>query len=146
MLKVDARVGEVMTRELLTIEQNELLARADELMHSARIRHILAVDEDGLLRGVLSQRDIFHGGLIRALGFGTRARQQALDSLRVKDAMTCDPVTTTPDVAIAAAARLMVERKIGCLPVTEGERLLGILTESDFARIVAGLKQPVRAP
>jgi CBS domain-containing membrane protein len=126
--------------------QNESLARADELMRSRRVRHILAVDEDGALRGVLSQRDIFHGGLMKALGFGTRARQQALDSLRVKDAMTSDPVTTAPEVEIGAAARVMVERKIGCLPVLEGDRLVGILTESDFARIVAGLRRPEKAP
>jgi CBS domain-containing membrane protein len=146
MVNCDATVGEVMTSELLLIEQNEPLARADELMRSGGVRHILAVDEDGALLGVLSQRDIFHGGLIKALGFGTRARQQALDSLRVKDAMTADPVTTTPEVPIGAAARLMVERKFGCLPVLDADRLVGILTESDFARIVAGLKGPVRSP
>jgi CBS domain-containing membrane protein len=145
MFKFDATVGEVMTSELITIEQNEQLARGDELMRSGRVRHILVVDEDGALQGVLSQRDIFHGGLLKALGYGTRGRQQALDSLRVKDAMTAEPVTTTPDVEVGAAARLMVERKIGCLPVLEGERLVGILTESDFARIVAGLRRPVAA-
>jgi CBS domain-containing protein len=140
MFKLDTTVGEVMTSELLTIEQNEPLARADELMRSHRVRHILVIDEDGALRGVLSQRDIFHGGLMRALGFGTRAREQALDRLRAKEAMTSDPVTTTADTEISAAARLMVERKIGCLPVRDGDRLVGIVTESDFARIVAGLK------
>jgi CBS domain-containing membrane protein len=142
MSKFDTTVREVMTTELITIEQNEPLARADDLMRSAHIRHILAVDEEGLLQGVLSQRDIYHGGLMKALGFGTRARQQALDSLRVKDAMTAAPITTTPDVELGDAARLMVERKIGCLPVLAGDRLLGVLTESDFARIVAGLRLP----
>jgi CBS domain-containing membrane protein len=46
-------------------------------------------------------------------------------------------------VEIGAAARLMIERRIGCLPVLEGDRLVGILTESDFARIVAGSRRPL---
>jgi CBS domain-containing protein len=129
-----------MTTELLTIEQNEKLSKADELMRGRRVRHVLVVDEDGTLTGVLSQRDIYHGGLLKALGYGTRARQMALDSLRVKDAMTAEPVTTSPDTPLRDAACAMVERKLGCLPVLEGDRLVGILTESDFARLVAEMK------
>lgn len=49
-------------------------------MRSAGVRHILAVEEDGMLRGGSSQRDVFHGGLLEALGYGTRARQRTLDS------------------------------------------------------------------
>lgn len=140
MTTTEERVGTVMSTELLTIEQNEKLAEADELMRARRVRHLLVVDEEGTLMGVLSQRDVFHGGLLKALGYGTRAKQMALDSLRVKDAMTADPVTTSPDATLREAARLMVDRKLGCLPVLAGDRLVGILTESDFARVFAGLK------
>ena len=140
MTTTEERVGTVMSTELLTIEQNEKLAEADELMRARRVRHLLVVDEEGTLAGVLSQRDVFHGGLLKALGYGTRAKQMALDSLRVKDAMTSDPVTTSPDATLREAARLMVDRKLGCLPVLAGDRLVGILTESDFARVFAGLK------
>jgi len=133
----DLRVHDVMTTELLTLEHNEKLQRADELMRAGRVRHLLAVDDEGLLQGVLSQRDVFHGGLIKALGFGTHAREQALESLRVKDAMTASPVTTTPAAPLREAARVMIERRIGCLPVLEGERLVGIVTEGDFVRLVA---------
>jgi CBS domain-containing protein len=112
-------------------------------MRERRVRHILVVDDEGTLHGVLSQRDIFHGGLLKALGYGTRAKQQALDTLLVKEAMTAEPVTTTPSTAIDAAARIMVERRLGCLPVMDGERLVGVLTEGDFTLVVAGLK-PVK--
>lgn len=136
----DTQVRNVMTTELVVIEQNEKLAKADQLMRDHRLRHILVVDEEGLLQGVLSQRDIFHGGLLKALGYGTRAKQQALDSLLVKEAMKAEPVTTTPTTALRAAATIMVERKLGCLPVLDGELLVGILTEGDFALVIAGLK------
>jgi CBS domain-containing protein len=130
-------VRELMTTELLTIEQNEKLQRADEMMRQGRVRHMLAVDEEGLLQGVLSQRDVFHGGLLKALGYGTRAKEQALESLRVKDAMTAEPATTTPTTPLREAARVMSTRKLGCLPVLDGGRLVGIVTEGDFVLMFA---------
>jgi CBS domain-containing protein len=140
LTKTNTHVGAIMTTDLLTIEQNEKLVKADELMRARGVRHVLVVDEENTLTGVLSQRDIFHGGLLKALGYGTRAKQVALDSLRVKDAMTSEPITTSPSTTLADAARVIVQRKIGCLPVLDGDRLVGVLTESDFARLVAGMK------
>lgn len=52
--------------------------------------------------------------------------------MNVRDVMTPDPLTVTPDLPVKEAARLMVERKIGCLPVLEGGRLVGIVTEGDL--------------
>lgn len=51
--------------------------------------------------------------------------------------MTTDVVTTTPDTPLREAARTMLERKIGCLVVVEGERVVGIIAESDFVKLVA---------
>lgn len=135
-MNMDKRlVGDVMTRELVTLGRNERLLVADDVMKLGRIRHLPIVDEDGKLAGIVSQRDLFHGGLLRALGYGSHARQQALDSLVVKEAMKTDVVTTTPETTIRDAAKLMLDKKIGCLLVLEGERLVGILTESDFVRL-----------
>jgi len=55
----------------------------------------------------------------------------------VKEVMTTDVITTRPDMALAEAAKTMLERKMGCLPVMDGGRLVGILTESDFVALVA---------
>src|SRR5262249_36561315 len=95
------------------------------------------VDEDENLVGILSQRDLFHSGLMKALGYGTRAKAQALDTLVVKEAMVNDVFTTTPDTPLAQAASMMLEHKIGCLPVLEAGKVVGILTESDFVAHVA---------
>ncbi len=136
----DRRVRDLMTTDLLTLEQNEPLLLADEKMEARQVRHLIVVDEEGALAGVLSQRDIFLGGLLRGLGYGSRARDQALESLRLKDAMKASPVTTTPDTAVADAAETMITGRIGCLPVLEGERIVGILTEGDFVALAAGRK------
>ena len=127
-----------MSREVMTLGRNDTLQSADDVMRLGRIRHLPIVDDDGRLAGIVTQRDLFHGGLLKALGYGTRARGQALESLVVKEAMTTEVVTTSPDTPLADAAKTMLERKIGCLVVVYGEKIVGILTESDFVRWGAG--------
>ena len=77
------------------------------------------------------------GALARALGYGQAAQQQLLNMLLVKDVMTTDVATIGPDAPVKEAARTMRERKIGCLVVVEGRRLVGILTEADFVEAFA---------
>ena len=60
-----------------------------------------------------------------------------LDTLAVKEVMAMDLVTIAPDATLQEAAQIMIERKIGCLPVVENEKLVGILTEGDFVALVA---------
>ena len=137
LLTDPARVRDIMTRDVVTLDRNEKLLAADDLMRLGRIRHLPVVDDDGQLSGIVSQRDLFHNGLIKALGYGTHAQRQALDMVAVKDAMHSEVVTTTPDTPLREAARLMLERKIGCLVVLNDSRIAGILTESDFVKLAA---------
>ena len=106
-------------------------------MRLGRIRHLPVVDEDGALAGIVSQRDLFHSGLIRALGYGAHAQQQALATVAIKEAMNTDVVTTTPETLLREAAGTMFERKIGCLVVVDGGRIAGILAESDFVKLAS---------
>ncbi len=131
------RVRDVMTKEPKTLRRNERLAMADDLMKTERIRHLPVLAEDGTLAGIVSQRDLFQSALVRALGYGTAARDKVLDSIRVKEVMTDKVETTTPDTPLAAAARVMADRKVGCLPVIENGSLVGILTEGDFVLLIA---------
>lgn len=130
-------VKDVMSREVQTVRRNDELALADALMKEARIRHLPVLDEDDQVCAVVSQRDLFRGALLRALGYGSRAEDSMLRQVPVKAAMSGELYTTTPDTPIAEAARVMMERKVGCLPVVDNGRLAGIITESDFVRLVA---------
>lgn len=130
-------VADVMSTEMLTLGRNDTLSIADDLMHQERMRHLPVLDEYGDLCGVVTQRDLFRGAVLRSLGYGSRAEELMLASLAVKDAMTEDPITVAPEMPLADAGRLMLEHGIGCLPVLENGRLVGILTEGDFVRIVA---------
>src|SRR5262245_44244932 len=127
-------VRDCMTKDVVTLDPNDGLVTAEDVMRLGRIRHMPVV-EDGELVGIVSQRDLFHSALVKALGYGTRATQKARESLLVKEAMTTSVTTTTADTPLADAAKLMLDGKIGCLPVLEGKRLVGILTESDFVKL-----------
>ena len=125
-------VRDVMTRDVVTLGRNDKLLVADDLMRLGRIRHLPVVDETGELVGIVSQRDLFHSGLIKALGYGTHAQRQALDMVVVKEAMRTQVMTTGLDTPLRDAAKVMLDRKIGCLVVLDQGRIAGILTESDF--------------
>ena len=132
-------VSDIMTTEVKTVGRNDSVATAEQLMQLGRIRHVVVLDEDGSLVGVLSQRDLFLGGLLRALGYGSHAKTRALEMLVVKEAMVSDVITTTPHTPLSRAADTMLSRKIGCLPVVDGDgKLVGIVTESDFVAQFAG--------
>ena len=130
-------VRDVMTHEVATLDRNDRLSTADNVMRLGRIRH-MPVMEDGDLVGLVTQRDLFRGALLKALGYGLKAEQTMLDTLAVKEVMATDLETIAPDATLQEAARIMVERKIGCLPVVEDAKLVGILTEGDFVVLVAG--------
>jgi len=131
------KVRDVMTREVRTVLRNDQLGVADKLMKDERIRHLPVIDEDGNVCAVVSQRDLFRGALLRALGYGSRAEETVLRQVVVKEAMSAELLTTTPGTPVAEAARVMIERRVGCLPVLDAGKLVGIVTETDFVRLVA---------
>jgi len=138
------RVKDRMAKEVATLRANDKLSIADDVMSLGRIRHLPVLDDDDdAIVGIVSQRDLFRGALARALGYGEFARQKLLGTLLVKDVMSQPVATIDEESPLRDAARRMMERKIGCLVVTRGGRLAGILTESDFVRAAAEEHTPL---
>ena len=127
-------VEDIMSTDVFTLGRNDKLSVADDLMKQQRIRHIPVLNADGDLCGILTQRDLFRGILLKSLGYGSRAEQKMLDSLSIKEAMRDEVITITPDSTLSDAANLMLYNKIGCLPVVDGERLVGMISEADFVK------------
>lgn len=125
----------LMTPVVQTLRRNDRLTLADDLMQAQRIRHLPVLDEDGIVCGVVSQRDLFRGALAKALGYGQTAQQKLHSMLLVKEVMSTTVVTIGPHEPLGNAARLMIENKIGCLPVVDADKLLGIVTETDFVKL-----------
>jgi len=131
-------VHALMTRELTTLDRNQTLELADHLMALGRIRHLPVVDE-GRIVGVVSGRDLFRAAFAEALGCGSKARRRLLRSIGVKEIMSEPAVTVPPDTSARDAARLMLEQRIGCLPVVQGGVLIGLVTETDLLRCAYAL-------
>jgi CBS domain-containing protein len=133
MSERELMVRELMVTPVSTLRRNDTLDLADDLMSLGRIRHLPVLDE-GRVVGVVSQRDLFRSALAVALGYGERAQKTLLKTLPVKEVMSEPAITIAPDATIQEATRLMLEHKIGCLPVVEGHTLVGIVTETDLLR------------
>jgi CBS domain-containing protein len=120
-------VGELMTRELVTLKETQNLAIADELLRLNRIRHLPVVRE-GKLVGLVTHRD-----LLKATGL--KCPDPAKHPLWAADIMSRDVRTVRPDMSLRDAVKLMLDNKFGCLPVvSEDGKLQGILTEADLVR------------
>jgi len=126
-----------MRGRVITIQRGESVDRAQTLMALHNIRH-LPVLEGQRLVGVISDRDVL-GVMVqqRRGSCGSRAGKAYFlpPGVRVDEAMTTDPVVVAPGADIEEVARLLIARKIGCLPVVDRDRVVGIITETDILGI-----------
>ena len=120
-----------MTSSPSTVDPNSSLREAAGLMKQRGIRHLPVVDRTRRLAGILTDRDITHAAFVPALSEYLSWDPRRLKALRVRDVMTWSVVTIDPDASLAQAGFIMFQRRIGCLPVVEHSRLVGILTERD---------------
>lgn len=128
-------VRDLMTENVATVQSQDDLTVVYDLMDSRRIRHLPVVDQ-GELVGLVTQRDLLRGALGEAGGLPMSAQRAMLSSIRVEAVMVSEPTTVEAETALREAGELLLENKLGCLPVVEGQELVGILTESDFVRHV----------
>ena len=131
-LDASLRVRDVMTREVKTVRRNDRISLAEELMRAGRFRHVVVLDDQGRVSGVVSHRDIVYGALAWTLGQGRAAHDKALESFPVKDVMATGVLTVDSETPLGEAATSMRTHQIGCLPVVDADELVGILTEADF--------------
>lgn len=129
-------VRDIMATEVTTLGRNDSLQLARDIMTLGRVRHFPVID-DGKLVGVVSQRDLYKASLGSVMKYGEKAQRAFLEGIAVKEVMSDPPITIAPHAAVKEAARLMMEKKIGCLPVLEGAKLVGIVTETDMLKLVA---------
>jgi CBS domain-containing protein len=138
-------VKDIMTRNPISIEPNAPLGTAIAVMVDRKIRHLPVVDEQGAVIGMITDRDLRSAALAPALEeyLSETARRRlrgiatTLENLRVKDAMTANAITATPDMPVTQAAALMLEARVGSLPVIEHGKLVGIVTDRDAVKALA---------
>ena len=129
-------VRELMTGAPITVSPETPVFEARQTMMMERIRHLLVI-EAGRLVGIITDRDIRLNLPSQATSLSMWEVNYLLARLKVGKVMTRSVIIIGPDQDAADAARLMLEHKIGALPVLDGDHLIGILTETDVLRAFA---------
>ncbi len=137
-------VQEWMNPRPLTVAPQTTLAEAKGIMDKYWIRHLVVVEGEALV-GVLSDRDVRTASLPPGAQTPAAAQEAHLARVAVREAMTRDPRTVRPDTPLLEAARLMIEHRFSSLPVVDGARLVGILTETDILRAFVAVVEGGRA-
>ena len=132
----EGNVSKIMATDVVALDRNASLGIAKDIMDQRRLRHFPVV-EHGNVVGVVSQRDLFRASLASMLGYEERTKKAFLDNLSIKGIMSDPAIRVTADTGISEAACLMVEKRVGCLPVVDGKRLVGLVTETDFLKVLA---------
>jgi acetoin utilization protein AcuB len=128
------RVRELMTGALITVPPDTPVLDARHLMVEKRIRHLLVTSESGELRGIITDRDIRLNLPSQATSLTVWELNYLLTRLTVGKVMTESLITVGPDRQARDAAQLMLDHRIGALPVMDGGHLVGIVTETDLLR------------
>ncbi|OOF30571.1 CBS domain-containing protein [Salinivibrio proteolyticus] len=129
-------VDDMMTRHPHTLSPEHTLADAHTLMSAERFRHLPVVDDAQRLVGLVTQRDVL-SAQASSLGKATNGDNEMNTPL--SHFAHRQLVTVDPGASLRAAALTMLERKIGCLPVIKNQKLVGIITDSDFVAIASTL-------
>jgi CBS domain-containing protein len=125
-------VGELMTREVVTLEADDALIQVDDLLKRHHIRHVPVVQGRKLV-GMVSHRDLIRALARQAAGTGTHP-------ISVREVMTRDVEAVEPHASAREAIEKLLDRRFGCLPVVDAQGdLVGIVTESDFMRLARRL-------
>ncbi|KAB2904734.1 MAG: CBS domain-containing protein [Anaerolineae bacterium] len=125
-----------MTKDPVTIGPDATLPEVHEKMKEYGIRRLPVVDEEDTLLGIISLSDVQEAEPSDAKALNIYELTYLLSKIKVGRLMKKDVITVTPDTSIADCAKLMMEKKIGGLPVVENGKVVGIITESDIFRLV----------
>jgi acetoin utilization protein AcuB len=128
-------VGERMTKHVLTITQEVPVSDALTLMHKEKIRRLPVVDKRNHLVGIVSESDLLNAQPSEATTLSVWEIASLLNKITVERVMTRKVATVTEDTPIEEAARIMADMKIGGLPVMKGDKIVGIITETNLFRI-----------
>jgi CBS domain-containing protein len=126
---------QIMSKTLYTLEEDDVLELATQIMDWKKIGH-LPVEKEGKLCGMVTKDSL--------ITFFAGNEGRSPKEIPVKDVMVTDLITAGPDMKIVDAIELILQSKVSCLPVVQDDRIMGIVTEHDFVRISHHLYQELR--
>ncbi len=129
-------VAHVMTAEPTYVSPDSSVLELVELFHTKQFRHVLVVNHEGRLVGVVSDRDV-----LRCFGYREAPNRSVLAGIVVSELMSEDLLTVGPETPMEQAVSLMMDEGISALPVLNGTELVGILTNTDLHVVLQVLLQ-----
>lgn len=131
-------VEEFMTTDIFTVSKDEIPEFSADMMDWRRIRYLPIENEKGELIGLITSRQLLRY-------FSNMYKTEKMDYKTIKDLMIKNPLTIAPEATIIEAIDVMNTKKIGCLPVVNNKKLVGIITESNFLSITSSLLKRLAA-
>lgn len=132
------RVRDIMTPVVEILQVGDSVDLASRLMNAGRIRHLPVVDGEQRLVGLITHRKLLAAWLSHGDPTHERRRDLARET-PVEMVMESDVITTWPDAPVSEVAGLMEKHKIGCVPVLDDGKVVGIVTEADFVKLARRL-------
>ncbi|HKL57707.1 MAG TPA: CBS domain-containing protein [Sphaerochaeta sp.] len=128
-----------MTRNPVTATPDMSISEASTLMKQEKVHRLPVLDKDKKLVGLLTEKDILYASPSPASSLSIHEMAYLLSKLTVKKLMSKNVVTINKDTTVEEAARMMVDQDLSCLPVLEGDKLIGIVSKSDMFKILLEL-------
>jgi acetoin utilization protein AcuB len=138
-------VKDFMKRDPITVKKDDSFRYALKLIRKEGIKH-LPVLEGKKVVGIVTDRDLRQAAPSPATSLEIHELNYLLERLEVEAIMTKRVITVTPESKLLDAAKLLIARKIGCLPVVEQDELVGIITETDILRAYIEQQERITAP
>jgi len=129
-------VRDIMQTSFVTVSAGDTLSTVEDIMTLGGVRHMPVV-RSGVLVGVVSERDLLRASLSNLTAFRHEERRAFLQVVEITRVMSAPPIVIAPGAEIERAARLLAEKRIGCLPVVDEGKLVGLVTETDVLRCIA---------
>ncbi|MBC7231823.1 MAG: CBS domain-containing protein [Chloroflexi bacterium] len=128
-------VRERMTHNPITIREDTSLYDALKVMRDNKVRRLPVLNKEGKLVGIVSEKDLLYASPSPATSLSVWEINYLTSKITVRELMTKNVITICEDCPLEEAARIMVDNKIGGLPVMRGDQLVGIITETDLFKI-----------
>jgi len=128
--------GRVMNTFLVTVSPDTTIIKAKDIIDEKKINHLLVVDENENLLGLVSDRDVKQSWASPATTLSVHELNYLLTQLTVEMIMTKKIITISSDTTIETTALIMQENRISALPVMEAEKLVGIITTTDVMEVL----------
>lgn len=135
------KIRELMQSNVVTIHEDTLAKDAYELMRTHRLRHLPVVDGDNRLRGIVSDRDLLKVAVIFKNHPQSPEEYMIDEKLEIHEVMTTEPATVSPDHDLYIALNMILDLAISSLPVVEGGKLVGIVTNTDMLLLLKKLSK-----